>query len=733
MTSTQAGFAGANGNTRPPAFQPAFRLCLLIAYACWIETILKDWLVSSTDPYPYAGMMITGAGVVGGFLGLCWGRCPARWHRTLLLVVAAAALGGLIGRVAGLLSAAAAATCGLSAPWLFPGPRVVSGPWRAASRLLFVVGTALLCVSLRGRAWALPEGIAVAAVPLGVSVMIGPLVRGGPAVGWTWRAVLAGAGFILLFAASLGPWPRISDPKVFLFGDGFWSSPPHSSLSPAQAIVGQQGALAVVALAALLALAAAGAVGTLIGREGDEEFGHRLDLARGALSACAGLVAVNALTPSFLTVPAAGGTAVLAFCLAAAGVVSAGTAPARVRVARRAGTRGWVLAAGLPLLAGVAWMAHVEGVYRPRVEALAGVGVPPGYSQYTSLPHVSVAMQDATVAMEDRNFYAHHGFDWAAVHRALRVDVREQHIRQGGSTLTQQLAKNLFLSPARTFGRKLREAVVARELEQRLPKRRILELYLNTIDYGMGQHGITAAARYYFHKTPDRLTLADSAVLVGLVPRPPRDDITGQEDDLDAGRAVALARLAYEPQWLGHYSATDIERAGDIPLDKIMYPFKNAWDRGAVAEVPAVWHHVRFYFYQFPEDPLPIEHVSRSLLPPLAAFLEEARWQYGLVGVDHLGVYNDRLVRGSDRAVSSHAFGQAIDISGFRFADGHRLRVADHADPQVRARLDVMEAALRRHFDLVVDWRMDPTWHQTHFHSEVKGDRSAHVVDFEDR
>jgi hypothetical protein len=330
-------------------------------------------------------------------------------------------------------------------------------------------------------------------------------------------------------------------------------------------------------------------------------------------------------------------------------------------------------------------------------------------------------MHDATVAMEDRHFYSHHGLDWEALHRALRVNLRAGEIRQGGSTITQQLAKNLFLTNERTFGRKIKEAALALEMERQLPKERILELYLNTIHYGMGQHGIKAAARHYFHKTPAELTLAESAVLVGLVPKPPQQELDLEE--LAQGRRTALARIAL--RWSNRYTQTDIEKAAQIPLDRLMYPFKNAWDRGATEHIPPVWQQVSFYAFVSEEIPASIPYVSSVLKWRLAQFLKEARRRHKVVGIDHLGVYADRPVRGSKAVLSAHAFGQAIDIAGFRFADGSHVRVKEHADPRVARRLAPLAALLRRHFDVVLDWQNEPKRHHDHYHAEVKGKRDV--------
>lgn len=131
-------------------------------------------------------------------------------------------------------------------------------------------------------------------------------------------------------------------------------------------------------------------------------------------------------------------------------------------------------------------------------------------------PHVT----NAVVAIEDRRFFHHFGIDVRGLIRALYVNVRSGRVAQGGSTLTQQLAKNLFLSADRTYARKAEEVVLALWLELRLSKAEILELYLNRVYFGAGAHGIEAAAERYFGKSARELTLAEGAVIAGLLKAP---------------------------------------------------------------------------------------------------------------------------------------------------------------------------------------------------------------------
>jgi penicillin-binding protein 1A len=129
---------------------------------------------------------------------------------------------------------------------------------------------------------------------------------------------------------------------------------------------------------------------------------------------------------------------------------------------------------------------------------------------------------NAFIAIEDRRFYSHGGIDPLGISRALVADVLHRGTAQGGSTITQQLAKNLFLTQERTVNRKLQEIVLALWLEHKYSKRQILELYLNRVYFGAGAYGIEGAAQRYFGKSARQLTLAEAAMLAGLVQAPSR-------------------------------------------------------------------------------------------------------------------------------------------------------------------------------------------------------------------
>ncbi|MBZ4330217.1 MULTISPECIES: biosynthetic peptidoglycan transglycosylase [unclassified Corallococcus] len=148
----------------------------------------------------------------------------------------------------------------------------------------------------------------------------------------------------------------------------------------------------------------------------------------------------------------------------------------------------------------------------------------------------------AVVKAEDRMFFRHGGFDWHETRVALWQAWRTGHLR-GASTMTAQLARTLFLSPERSLERKLREAFLVQDLEKALSKRDILELYLNTIEWGDGVYGAADAARQYFGKPPDVLDPFEAATLASLIPAPGAPLVGKNLDRFNRSHARVLRQL----------------------------------------------------------------------------------------------------------------------------------------------------------------------------------------------
>ena len=139
---------------------------------------------------------------------------------------------------------------------------------------------------------------------------------------------------------------------------------------------------------------------------------------------------------------------------------------------------------------------------------------------WTPISGMPASLKKAVVAAEDANFYAHEGVDYEAIKEALKADLQKGKFVRGGSTITQQVAKNVFLSREKTISRKAKEFVLARRMDDALSKSRILELYLNAVELGPMIYGVGHASSYYFGKSPSALTVRESAFLVSMLPGP---------------------------------------------------------------------------------------------------------------------------------------------------------------------------------------------------------------------
>lgn len=165
--------------------------------------------------------------------------------------------------------------------------------------------------------------------------------------------------------------------------------------------------------------------------------------------------------------------------------------------------------------------------------------------EWTPVPlsSISAELPRAVIVAEDGLFREHTGVDWEAMREALRKDYAKGRLRAGGSTITQQLAKNLYLSPARTPWRKLRELAIAWRLESTLGKDRILELYLNVIEFGPRTYGAEAAAQRYFSKSASELTREEAALLAAVIPSPRLYDSVRHRERAERRARRILARM----------------------------------------------------------------------------------------------------------------------------------------------------------------------------------------------
>jgi monofunctional biosynthetic peptidoglycan transglycosylase len=181
----------------------------------------------------------------------------------------------------------------------------------------------------------------------------------------------------------------------------------------------------------------------------------------------------------------------------------------------------WVIARSLP---DVRPLKNPQYTMTLMVRDATGKKVPfvvgPRNPYWTPFSRIPSALQWAVIVAEDDTFYQHNGFNFSAMRDALWENIKRRKPIRGGSTITQQLAKNLYLSREKSLSRKLKEAVITCKLERHLSKNRIIELYVNVIEWGPGVYGLGAASWHYFRKAPADLNFFESVLLAAIIPSP---------------------------------------------------------------------------------------------------------------------------------------------------------------------------------------------------------------------
>lgn len=194
---------------------------------------------------------------------------------------------------------------------------------------------------------------------------------------------------------------------------------------------------------------------------------------------------------------------------------------------------------------------------------------PKGQGTWVPLWAISPKLQSAVVLWEDPAFYHHSGLDYPEIARAAWIDLRAGSYRRGASTITQQVAKNLFLTSEKTMRRKLREAILAGRIERALSKEEILTVYLNIAEWGDGIIGAEAASRRYFDKSASDLDWAEAALLAGILPNPWQwNPCNDPARALQARHAVLTKLLSIESMSQHEFEAADAAPSGgcqDVP------------------------------------------------------------------------------------------------------------------------------------------------------------------------
>jgi penicillin-binding protein 1A len=200
------------------------------------------------------------------------------------------------------------------------------------------------------------------------------------------------------------------------------------------------------------------------------------------------------------------------------------------------------------------------------------VSLGPSFGEWLAYDEIPPIMRQAMVAVEDKRFRYHPGIDPLAIGRALYIRVEKGRWAQGGSTVTQQLARNIFLTNTRTFGRKIREGILALALERRFTKDQILELYLNRVYFGGGAYGIDAASRRFFGHSAQQLSLSEAAIIAGLVKAPSNYSPTADAEAAKSRAAVVIQLM----QGNGDISAAEAAAAHPADVKLVPAPRQNS-------------------------------------------------------------------------------------------------------------------------------------------------------------
>ena len=580
------------GNTRPLAPIKgyfAMNACIKTLYVIWWWTLLKDFLYSAISTYPYFEYLTTAVGIGLGWLVLRNWRRMVGWQMHLAIAGDLLLLGDLSGISPvdpGLRPALPILLCSLGLSTLWIQRHTLASKQREISILTLLLGSGTLCCAYSSTTGLTTWGAVVMLASLcstGIlALAVSPPGRLLPAQ----KNPIARSVVIITLLLAWGlqwivvaPAHPISLSDETLWGTGMEHL---AAMLPVDGLtlpalhgggvlfVRQYGLLSLapfeIMVSSLLVLA-----GYVFLQRSEDSISSRVaerhSLCCAVVGTLMGLTFSALATPTFLSASSICGTwalvvVILGIACSADPLEQSSLHNTHVfpkKMALKMVRLGVGPATLLVLSLCLFWSYQI----RPRVAALPLLT---SHSDFVRIAAISQPMQDATVAMEDANFFEHHGFNFASIHNALRYNIYVGRVKAGGSTITQQLAKNLFLSNRRTLDRKLMEAAYTVEMERVLPKSCIMEIYLNTIDYGMGQHGVRAAAHYYFQKSPSELNLAESAFLVGMVPHPPirREEIP----QLAERRQSALFRMG--GRWPDRYTTEERKQAADVPLERLL-------------------------------------------------------------------------------------------------------------------------------------------------------------------
>jgi monofunctional biosynthetic peptidoglycan transglycosylase len=213
-------------------------------------------------------------------------------------------------------------------------------------------------------------------------------------------------------------------------------------------------------------------------------------------------------------------------------------------------------------------------VYEPESETAAVEIVRQRPTGWASLREISPIAAAAVVISEDSAFWQHNGFDWDQLRDAMETNLRKGRFARGGSTITQQVIKNVYLTKEKTLLRKLKEAVLTMRIERLVGKKRILEIYLNVAELGPGIYGIGPASRYYFQKRPSELNAREGAFLAMLLPSPKRYGVSFRKKALTPFARGAIRGILAKLEASGRLTEEQriLENSRPLPFEATQLP-----------------------------------------------------------------------------------------------------------------------------------------------------------------
>lgn len=195
------------------------------------------------------------------------------------------------------------------------------------------------------------------------------------------------------------------------------------------------------------------------------------------------------------------------------------------------------------------------------VTTMYEVNLCPGSKDYVPLKNISPYLQKAIILSEDSGFYEHDGFDWKSIEENAKKNLEQGEYARGGSTISQQLAKNMFLYKDKTLLRKGLEFLITRKIEKTLTKKEILERYLNVVEFGKDIYGVKKASSFYFKKVPSQLNIVESAFLAMVLPNPPKYSQSYFRKELTPFATRRLRRIVGDMHRYGRINQEEFEVA----------------------------------------------------------------------------------------------------------------------------------------------------------------------------